>query len=54
MKLTVNEYNFFTSEKVNLKFAFVSDLHDCKNEPILNAIPSTGADAVLVGGDFIQ
>ena len=37
-----------------LRFAFVSDLHDTPNEPILNAINGQQIDAVLVGGDFIH
>ncbi|MBQ7338450.1 MAG: metallophosphoesterase [Clostridia bacterium] len=37
-----------------MTFAFVSDLHDCDNAPVLQAIEKSGADAVLVGGDFIH
>lgn len=54
MTLSVSEYTFFTNENVNVNFAFVSDLHNCENEPILNKISSLNVDAVLVGGDFIH
>ena len=54
MKISMSEYTFFTSERVNLKFAFVSDLHDCENEPILSKISAMNVDALLVGGDFIH
>jgi len=37
-----------------LRFAFVSDLHDTDNSPILAAIEKQRVDAVLVGGDFIH
>ena len=54
MKLSISEYTFSTKEKMNLSFAFVSDLHNFQNTPILDAISSMGADAILVGGDFIH
>lgn len=34
------------------KMAFVSDLHDCDNDPIIEIIKREDVDAVLVGGDF--
>lgn len=54
MKISVSEYTFFTKENINLKLAFVSDLHDCENEPILSKISKHKVDALLVGGDFIH
>lgn len=36
------------------KMAFVSDLHDCDNDPIIEIIKREDVDAVLVGGDFIH
>ena len=38
----------------DLRFAFVSDLHDRDNEPVLAALEALRPDAVLVGGDFIH
>ena len=54
MKLSINEYIFSAKEKMNVSFAFVSDLHNCPNGPILDAISSMDVDAILVGGDFIH
>lgn len=39
---------------VSLTFAFVSDLHDAPNVPILDGIERHSPDAVLVGGDYIH
>lgn len=47
-------YKIKTNLKTPLRFAFVSDLHDTPNEPILSMIDAQGVDAVLVGGDFIH
>ncbi len=54
MKLSINEYIFSAKEKMNVSFAFVSDLHNYPNGPILDAISSMDVDAILVGGDFIH
>lgn len=54
MKLKVREHTFVSEEKISASFAFVSDLHNCENAPVLDAISAMGADAILVGGDFIH
>ena len=54
MRLKISEYTFFTEQKSDISFAFVSDLHNFKNEPIFDAISGLGVDAILVGGDFIH
>lgn len=54
MTISVSEYTLFANENINLSFAFVSDLHNCENEPIFDVIASIGVDAILVGGDFIH
>lgn len=50
----ISPYIFQTKVQERVKFAFVSDLHDCENQPILDAIQENGADAILIGGDFIH
>lgn len=52
MKYT--EYNIEVRELPRLRFAFVSDLHDHPNEPIIREIKQMNADAILVPGDFIH
>lgn len=48
--------NIKISAKIStrVRLAFVSDLHDCPNEPILNCLSKIAPHAVLVGGDFIH
>ncbi len=53
-KFITSSYVFQTNVKERVKFAFVSDLHDCANDPILAALQENAVDAVLVGGDFIH
>lgn len=53
-QFVISPYIFQTHVKERVKFAFVSDLHDCENQPILQAIQENGADAILIGGDFIH
>lgn len=53
-RFVISPYIFQTRVKERVKFAFVSDLHDCENQPILQAIQENGADAILIGGDFIH
>ena len=57
----MREYSIVTTEycidaglESPLTFAFVSDLHDYPNEPIIQTIRSREIDAILVGGDFIH
>lgn len=52
MKLHTTEYRIDAGAGV--VFAFVSDLHDAQNQPILDTIAALSPDAVLVGGDFIH
>lgn len=54
MNFKVSRYYLSSKRTPKLKFAFVSDLHDFENEPIIEAIISEKADAVLIGGDFIH
>ncbi len=37
-----------------LSFVYVSDLHECDNAPVLSALDTLPADALLVGGDFLH
>lgn len=52
MDITVYDITADISER--LKFAFVSDLHDAENGPVLKLLAAQKPDAVLVGGDFIH
>lgn len=52
--MTETFYKIKTGLPHKIKFAFVSDLHDCDNLPVLKAIGRNNVDAVLVGGDFIH
>lgn len=52
--LKLNEYCIAAPVGRELCFAFVSDLHDAENEPILAAIKRSGAKAVLAAGDVIH
>lgn len=52
IKLT--EYNLLADVKKELKFAFLADLHNHPNEPILEALKMANPNALLVGGDFIH
>ena len=52
--LTVSEYCFSTPIPDDLCFAFISDLHCCNNDPVLQKLSVLRPDAVLVGGDFIH
>lgn len=51
-RLRITEYKI--PAPASLTFAFVSDLHDCDNIPVLDAIDRITPDAILVGGDFIH
>lgn len=51
-RIRVSEYEI--PSPVSLTFAFVSDLHDCDNAPVIDRIRQISPDAVLVGGDFIH
>lgn len=53
-KMLITEYNISSALGRDYRFVFVSDLHGCKNEPILEKIKEISPDALLVGGDFIH
>lgn len=52
--LEITRYTFNADVKQTLTFAFVSDLHDSDNEPILKELVNIAPNAVLVGGDFVH
>jgi predicted MPP superfamily phosphohydrolase len=52
MKIT--NYTFSATENKEVKFVFISDLHGCDNNKILNEIDKINPDAVLVGGDIVH
>jgi predicted MPP superfamily phosphohydrolase len=52
--LVITEYKIKADIKKPIRFAFLSDLHDRPNGPLIKAIRETHAEAVLVGGDFIH
>jgi predicted MPP superfamily phosphohydrolase len=52
--LVVTEYKIKADIEKSARFAFVSDIHDRPNGPIIKAIRGIRPDAVLVGGDFIH
>ncbi len=52
--MEITRYNFNVDIKRKLIFAFLSDLHDADNEPIMDALAKISPDAVLVGGDFVH
>ena len=52
--MTITEYTINAAVENDVRFVFVSDLHDRENAPIIEAIRGSHADAVLVGGDFIH
>ena len=53
-RFNTTEYTLYRDVPGKYRFAFVSDLHDCPNDPVLEAIDRIAPDAVLVGGDFIH
>ena len=53
-RFVTTEYRVAASVPRPLDFVFVSDLHGCPNEPLLDAIRGIAPDAVLVGGDFVH
>ena len=52
--MVITEYKIEADIEKRITFAFLSDLHDHPNGPLIKAIRKTHADAVLVGGDFIH
>ena len=54
LRFETTEYEIKANVTRALRFVFVSDLHDCPNDPIIGAIEKIAPDAVLVGGDYIH
>ena len=52
--MVITEYTIKADVEKPIKFAFLSDLHDSENGPLIKAIRSAHVNAVLVGGDFIH
>lgn len=52
--MKIATYHFNAGLKKPLRLAFLSDLHDTKNEPILEAIEREKPTAILIGGDLIH
>ena len=52
--MVITEYKIKANIEKAITFAFLSDLHDRPNGPLIKAIRKSHADAVLVGGDFIH
>ena len=52
--MKVTEYTINAAVEKKLKFAFLSDLHDCENEILFETLNSCTPNAVLVGGDFVH
>ena len=52
--MVVTEYTIKADIANPVRFAFLSDLHDSENGPLIKAIRRARVDAVLVGGDFIH
>ena len=54
MNFEITKYTFYADIPEDVKFIFVSDLHECEVEPILDAIRSAKPHAVLIGGDLVH
>ena len=52
--INVSTYNLRTGLDLGLTFAFLSDLHECDTDSVKHVLKSNPADAVLIGGDYIQ
>lgn len=52
--VSVKQYTLAADVATPLTFAFVTDLHDCPNEPVLQILRTHKSDAILVGGDFVH
>ena len=53
-KLSLTHFTIRANIDGDLDLAFLSDLHCCDNDPILDLLRAKTPDAVLVGGDFIH
>ncbi len=52
--MVITQYAIPAPAGTSAVFAFVSDLHECDTEPVLDALRRSGADALLVGGDYVH
>lgn len=52
--MRINTYRISAGLKKPLRLAFLSDLHDTKNEPILSALEREAPQGILIGGDLIH
>ena len=54
MNFEITKHTFYADIPEDVKFIFVSDLHECEVEPILDVISSTKPHALLIGGDLVH
>ncbi|MBE6607374.1 MAG: hypothetical protein E7633_02290 [Ruminococcaceae bacterium] len=54
MKIVNTKYTFHADIPEDIKFVFISDLHGCKNEPIIALLENEKPCGVLIGGDLIH
>ena len=52
--MRIETYRFSIGRREPLRLAFLSDLHDTENEPILAALAQEKPRAVLIGGDLVH
>ena len=52
--MEIRKYTLKMQTEKKLRFAFLSDMHDCDNFVLIDALEKISLDAVLVGGDFVH
>ena len=52
--MVITEYKIKADIEKPVRFAFLSDLHDRPNGPLIKAVRGIHPDAVLIGGDFVH
>lgn len=52
--MKISKYKFQMQVPKDLRFVFLSDLHDYDNSVLIDALEKLSSDAVLVGGDFVH
>ncbi len=52
--MKISKYTLKIETAKSLRFAFLSDLHDCDNAVLIKTLKASAPDAVLVGGDFFH
>lgn len=50
----ISNYCFYSNIKSEIKFVFVSDLHESPTNNLLNNIRNLNPDLILLGGDIIH